>query len=419
MKQIFATAISLLSHRLLPPAVYALFLMLYVAVAFFIDDALIMLVQLVDHNPLALGLLVLVAINALIRLALDLRNWQLSRMDAADLSVGICGRYGGSIVVAGCLDADETARILTSEGYRVTVGEGFVSARRGVSLLIPRLLWRLTVFLLFVGVALSLSSRSSQRIPVIEGEPLQVPGAPPRTVERITLEETPGHWFLQRRLAITLLSPDGERDVCGIYPPGRLGASFLYPRYLALAPLLSVSVPVSGVTEGYQLIMLYPPGREDEVVLAGDYRLKLVIPPREGGGDPFVSGRFDLHVRLLKGGQLLSEGDIPFGGRFEANGYSVALLGARRYVVTDFVRDYGVFCIWTAFAALFASMILYLPLRWIWPRRLMLFAADGEGGVRAWSRSEGRTRRHEALYHDLLDRICRDSIPSARSRLDT
>lgn len=419
MKQMVAPVLSLLSHRLLPPAVCALFLMLYVVVAFFTDDALIMLVQLVGHNPLALGLLALVAINALIRLALDIRNWQLSKKwDVEPPAADSGGRGHDTVTVTGWLDVGETARILAAEGYRVTVREGFVSARRGVSLLIPRLLWRLTVFLLFIGVAVSLSSRSSQRIPVIEGEPLQAPGAPPRTVERITLEETPGHWFLQRRLTITLLSPDGARDVCGIYPPGRLGTGFLYPRYLALAPLLRITEPGIGMSDGFRLIMLYPPGREDEVALAGDYRLKLVIPVRDAATDPFVSGRFDLHVKLLKGDQLLSEGDIPYGGRFEADGFSVALLDARRYVVTDFVNDYGVLCIWTACVMLCAAMILYLPLRWIWPLRQIQFAADGEGGVCARSRSEGRTRRHEGLFHDLLDRISRDSSPSVRCRLD-
>jgi hypothetical protein len=179
----------------------------------------------------------------------------------------------------------------------VTVREGFVNARRGPGLFIPRLLWRLTVVLLFAGVALSLSSRRSLRAPVIEGEALQIPGTPPRNVERITLEDVPGHWFLKRRLTISLLTPDGGRDIYGIYPPCISGNSFLYPRYLAVAPLLRIRVPESAESStDYRLIMIYPPGREDEIELAGDYRLKLVIRQRAGMADPFVSGRFDLHA---------------------------------------------------------------------------------------------------------------------------
>lgn len=402
MRSMRAAVLSLLSQRLLLPVVCALFLLFYIGIAFFTDEALITLVQLVRHNPLALGLLALVALNALFRMVAD-----------GLLPAGT--GHASSLAVIGRLDADETARILAAEGYRVTVRKGSVSARRGVSLFIPRLLWRLTIFLLFIGVALSLSSRRSLRVPVIEGEPLQIPGAAPRSVERITLEDASGQLFLHRRLKISLLAPDGQRDIFGIYPPGLLDTSFLYPRYLAMAPMLQITTPGSvGASEGYRLIMLYPPGREDEIKLADYYRLKLVIPQREGMDDPFVSGRFDLHVKLLKGDQLLSEGAIPFGGRFEANGFSVALLDARRYVVTDFVCDYGVFCIWMASVALLMAIILYLPLRWIWPYREMWLAVDGQDAVSAWCRSEGRTRRHEALFHDLLDRICRDSRPSGR-----
>lgn len=399
MKRILVKALVLVSHRLLPPVVCGLFLLLYIGTAFFTDDALVTLVQLTGYAPPALGLLVLVAVNALLRIGAD--------------------KYGqaSALAVAGKLDTVETARILGAEGYRVTVREGFVDARRGVSLFIPRLLWRLTVFLLFVGVALSLSSRRSLRLPVIEGEQLQIPDAAPRSVERITLETVPGHPFLQRRLTISLLTPDGGRDVYGIYPPRLLGSAYLYPRYLALAPLLQISLPDSVTSSAdYRMIKIYPPGREDEVVVSDEYRLKLVIPQRGDSADPFQTARFNLHVRLLKGDQLFAEGDLPFGGSFEANGFSVALLDARRYVVTDFVRDYGVPCIWSAFVLLLAAVTLYLPLRYIWPRREMLFSADGEGGVSATCYSEGRNRGHDELFHDLLDRISRDGSKPSSAR---
>lgn len=410
MKRVLATAVSIMSHRLLLPTVCVLFLFLYIAVAFFTDEALVTLIQLIGHNPLALVLLALVAMNALLGLIADIRSWRIAGKAAAGLhSAGTESNSYETLAVSGRLDTDETARILSAEGYQVTVREGFVAARRGWSLLLPRMLWRLTICLLFVGVALSLSLRQSQRVPLIEGEALQIPGIPTRTVERITLEDVPGHWFLQRRLAITLAGADGQRDNYGIYPPGLLGPGFLYPRYLAVAPLLRITEPGIGVSEGYQLIMLYPPGREDVVALSGDYRLKLVILTREGMADPFASGRFDLHVRLLKGDQLLFEGDVPFGGRFESSGFAVELLDASRYVVTDFVNDYGVLCIWMACVAALLAVTLYLPLRFLWPHRFMFFSIDSEKmQIVSGCSSEGKSRQNKALYYDLLDKICRE-----------
>lgn len=424
MKLIFARIVTTMSHRLLLPVVCALFLTLYIAIAFFTDEALVTLVQLVGHNPLALGLLALVVINASFRMAGDLRSYLTSRQAVAGAApAAVEGVFAQSLAVSGQLDTDEVGRILGGEGYRVTVRDGSIAAVRGVSLICPRLLWRLALLLLFAGVALSLSTRTSLRMPVIEGEPLQVGGVAQFTVARIALEDTPGHWFLQRRLTVGLADGEGRQSAFGIYPPGMVGDSFLYPRYLGVAPLLRLNAP--GVTEpfeGYQLIMLYPPGREDKVELINGYHAQFVILQRDGMPDPFVSGRYDLHVKLLKGDQLIAEGDIPFGGRFEADGFSVELLGSTRFVVTDLVRDYGVLFIWLASAVALLAFMLYLPLRCLCPRRVMLFFAYSEGRIVACCSSEGKRHRHEALFHDMLDRLCRNGYPvgdvsvSARDR---
>lgn len=412
MKLILRALISLLSHRLLLPVVCGLFLLLYIGIAFFTDEALVTLVQLIGHNPLALGLLALVATNQGVLMVIDIRNSRSAgKFASGQLSSGVDGICQVSITVTGRLDASEATRILRAEGYRVTMGEGFVAARRGLSLLCPRLLWRFSVCLLFAGVGLSLSLRQSERLPVIEGELLELPGTAPRSVERIELEDAPKHWFLQRKLAITMAAPGGGRDNYGIYPPGLFGSRFLYPRYLAVAPELRIAEPGIGVSEGFQLIMLYPPGREDTVTLSGDYRLKLAIPPREGMTDPFVSGRFDLLVKVLKGDQLLFEGSVPFGGRFEAGGFAVELLDSRRYVVTDFVRDYGVPFIWMACLAALLAVTIYLPIRLFGPYRFMVFAVAADSAqVVAGCNSEGGRRKNEALFYDLLDNICRNRL---------
>lgn len=409
MKRTLTAIVALLSHRLVLPAVCVLFLLCYIGVTFFTDEALVTLLRLIGQNPLALGLLALVAVNALLGMVTDIRVWIAARKlsdGRSHVDIGVMGHE--TIMVAGRLDTEETARILRIGGYRVTIREGFVSASRGISLLAPRLLWRLTVCLLFAGMALSLLSRQSQRIPVIEGEVLDLAGMPERTVERITLEDVPGHWFLQRKLAIALIDPSGRRDTYGVYPPRILGSGFLYPRYLSLAPLLRIDGPGFGLSEGYRLVMLYPPGREDVIPLSGDYQLKLVIPDLEGMTDPFVSGRFDIHFTLLKGDQLVSEGDVPFGGRFESVDLTVELRDARRYVVTDFVRDYGLFCIWIALVTALVAFILYLPLRFLWPQRFMIFSVDTEKmQIVAGCSSEGKSRQNETLFYDLLDKICR------------
>ncbi|MGB9081284.1 MAG: hypothetical protein WCD00_08290, partial [Desulfuromonadaceae bacterium] len=127
MKRVLIAFTSLLSHRLLSPAVCALFLLFYIGVAFVNDEALVTMVQLVGHNPLALGLLALVAMNALFSMIADIRDWRIAGKVAAGPFPAVSDSMRHeSITVVGRLDVDETARILSAEGYRVTVREGFV-----------------------------------------------------------------------------------------------------------------------------------------------------------------------------------------------------------------------------------------------------------------------------------------------------
>jgi hypothetical protein len=410
MRRFVAATGRIIAHRLLIPVVLALFLLVYIGIAFFTDEALAVMLPVVGRNPIALGLLALSALNALCLMVEELKHYCDVRRFAPGQPPAVDdSSCRESLAVSGRMDVVDTVRILTAEGYRVSVEEGTVVARCGMRLLVPRLLWRLALALLFSGVLLSLTTRRSLRLPVIEGEVLQAAGMAPRSVERINFEDAPGSWFLQHRLAIVVSGVDGQKKSYGIYPPGRIDGCFVYPRYLAIAPLLRISAPgPGGESEGYRLIMLYPPGREDEIALEGGYRLKLVILQREGMPDPVAAGRFDLHVKVFRGDLLLGEGELPFGSRIEAGGLSVALLGARRFVVTDLVRDNGVLCIWGACIAALLSVVIYLPVRVLWPRREMAFSNIGQGEMRAYCFAEGSRRRHESLFLDLMDKICRN-----------
>lgn len=407
MKRVYTAICSLVGHRLMLPAILAVFLCIYIGIAFFTDEALVTMVQLLGHTPATHLLFVLAVCNILCRMGSERGRYRAIRL----LSTGrIPERCDGvplqTLSVNGNLDSTETARILADQGYRVSSGAGYVAARRGRSLLAPRLLRQSALLLMFSGIALSLATRQSLRVPAIEGETLQVRGMTPRTIERINLQETPGQRILQRRLTVVASDIEGSRRQYGIYPPGTMEGRFFYPRFLSVAPLLKVATPEGELSEGYRLIMLYPPGREDEVVLGNGYRLTLAILQKDGAPDPFMAGRFDLHLKAFKGNQLLGEGELPFGGRLDAGGMSVSLLDARRFVVTDFVRDKGVFCIWLACAAAAVSLALYLPIKVLWPRREMFFADDGHGVVTACSYAEGGRQRHESLFLDLLDRAC-------------
>ena len=117
-----------------------------------------------------------------------------------------------------------------------------------------------------------------------------------------------------------------------------------------------------------------------------------------------MTGNFALRFKLLKGKEVLFSGNTPAGGEFVRDGYRLALPDIRRLVVTDYIRDYGVLFIWWSGLFFAAALTLWLPIRAFFPRREMLFRFDPDV-TRAYSRTEGGTRKHAGIFHEALDLI--------------
>jgi hypothetical protein len=247
---------------------------------------------------------------------------------------------------------------------------------------------------------------------VVEGEPLPTPGGTGGIVERITLANSNGS-ILARTLTMEVApsSSGYGRGTFGIYPPSLYGGAFVYPRYLGLALHLFFSAP--DMPTGYEThcsLNAYPPGKEDNVIIPGSpYRIVFNIPEPEAGSERYISymtGDVTLRFKLLKGKEVLFSGSAPAGGEFVRDGYRLTLLGIRRLVVTDFIRDYGVLLIWSSSLSFAVACGLWLPIWVFFPRREMLFRFDPDL-TRAYSRTEGGARKHAGIFHETLDLIAK------------
>lgn len=405
MRPLLQTLYRLLSCRALAPLVLALFLLIYIAMAFVSDEALTMLMEMTRKNPPLLALLALLPLNGLLRLIGETSSFIRHRRLLA---------AGGSVDPLGAMFDEEVAMVstvptgllherLAVAGYTVRSANGCLAAWRGTSLVPLRLLCLAAMTLLFGGIVLSFVSRSSVRVPVIEGEQLEWPPGRGDLVERVTLREQSGA-LLERRLDIELTSLGGGRKTMGLYPPALYHGAYLYPRYLGIAPLIKFyadDLP-EGV-ESHFLLGIYPPGKEDRAEIpATPYRLAVTLLPDPSGGDPFISGRMGFGVKILKGDVQLHSATVPLGGEVRGGGCRVVFAGFRRYVATDVVRDFGFVPIWISLLCYSLAAVCWLPLRLLSPRGEMVFLVDGEV-TRAGSYAEGGKIRHGAVFHDALD----------------
>lgn len=411
MKRLLSAILSAGSSRALAPLVIGFFFLFYIGIAFFTDETLITLMALTGRSFILAGILALIPLNCALRMLMATgRYLQLRRALAGKSADFIPDIFDETVEVPDRAPAQELEARLHSEGYTTLRTDNALAAWRGIDASPIRILFLAGFFCLFAGILISTTTRTARRQMVIEGETLTTPTGVGARVERITLARSSGP-VLIRTLDIEV-APAGNgsgKKVFGLYPPSLFEGSFVYPRYLGLGLMLRFSAP--DLPQGYEthsFLNCYPPGKEDSVAIPDSpYRLVLSIPEPEAGSDRYTSymtGNVTLRFKLLKGNDSIFTGSIPAGGEFIRDGYRIVFPDIRRLVVTDFIGDYGVFFIWLAALLFGIAGCAWLPIRLFFPRREMLFRYE-HVVTRAFSRAEGRARRHAGVFSEALDLI--------------
>lgn len=406
MNRLLRAIRDVLSSRFLPPLVIGFFFLLYVGIAFVTEETLTALMEFTRTSFFLSLLLALLPVNCAIRLVKETDDYLKRRRAMTEYGAHVPPElFDETVEISAPSSMVEQQERLETEGYKTRRRDNALLAWRGINIFPARVFFLAGTFCLFAGILISLTSRISHRGAVVEGEPLPSSAGGGGKVERIILAKSPG-LFLDRTLTMEVApSITGEgRRTFGLYPPSFYGGAFVYPRYLGVALLIRLSAP--GVPSGYELHAIpniYPPGKEDSVEIPDSpYRIVVSMAEPESGQDPFVSGHITLLFKLLKGKEALFSGSAPVGGEFARDGYRLAFPDCRRMAVTDFIRDYGVLLVWTAAIFFIVSALIWLPIRFFFPRREMFFVI-GEDMIRASSRAEGRERRHAGIFHELLD----------------
>jgi len=396
----------ILASRALTPIVIGIFLLLYIGIAFFTEEALIILIGIAKTSVILIVLFSLIPLNRLLRLFVEVKGYLDGRRALQGRSdAARSGLFDETVEVGTLSSFSGVERRLVASGYTTHGREDSLSAWRGVTTFPARLIFLAATVCLFSGILLSLGGRVSFRDAVVEGEPFPTPTGTGGMVERIALDKSTKP-FLGKTLAIEVApaNSDEQRAVFGLYPPLRYDGAFVYPRYLGLKLLYRFSAPdLPTAYEASNILKLYPPGKEDRKEIPGSpYRLVFSLVRPEDGTDPYMTGRMTIFFKLLKGDDVVASGSAPRGGEFVGNGYRLGFPDIRRVVITDFIRDRGVFLIWTAGMMFVLAVCVWLPIRSLFPRREMVFVTEG-GRVRAYSRAEGRRRRHAGVFHEALD----------------
>ncbi|GAM08031.1 hypothetical protein OR1_00301 [Geobacter sp. OR-1] len=411
MKRLLQTILTAASSRALPPLVVGFFFLVYIGIAFFTNETLITLMAFTRNSLILDGILALIPLNSALRI-LQETCWHLKKRrvlngKTSDVKPAL---FDESVELTAAPSFSDLQSRLGAVGYKTRRSENAVTAWRGASIFPARILFLAGTFCLFTGILISITTRTSHRQMVVEGEPLPVPEGIGGRVERITLANSSGP-ILRKTLTMEVApssSGYGKR-VFGIYPPSMYGGSFVYPRYLGLALLLRFSAPdLPAGIEKHSILNCYPPGKEaSEEIPGSPYRIVFSIPEPVAGSDRYISymtGNVTLKFKLLKGKEVLFSGSAPGGGEFVRDGYRLAFPDIRRLVVTDYIGDYGVFFIWVAALLFIGAGCIWLPVRLFFPRREMLFRYD-QGVATACSLAEGGARTHAGVFHEMLDMI--------------
>lgn len=410
MNRLLRAILAAASSRALAPLVIGFFFLLYIGIAFFTDETLITLMAFTRKNLVLAGILALIPLNRALRVLHESgRHLEMRRVMAGKTTEVRRDLFDEAVELPVSPSFPELQNRLGAVGYTTRHSENVLTAWRGVSVFPARILFLAGTFFLFAGILISITSRTSHRQMVIEGEPLPMPGGTGGRVERIILANSSGP-ILGKTLTMEIApssSGEGKRTF-GIYPPALYGGYFVYPRYLGLALLLRFSAP--DLPAGYEkpcILNCYPPGREaSEDIPGSPYRIVFSIPEPEAGSGyiSYMTGDVTLQFKLLKGKDVLFTGSAPGGGEFVRDGYRLAFPDIRRLVVTDYIGDYGVLFIWGASLLFLAAGCIWLPIRAFFPRREMLFRFD-QGVTTACSFAEGGGRKHVGVFHEMLDLI--------------
>lgn len=407
MKRLLRSVGTLLSSRFTSPVVIGIFLLVYIGIAFFTEDALIAQMELTRRSVVLVALLALLPLNIAGRIVAEISGFiKRRRLISGNANESKSELFDETIDLAVSPPIPELLGRLDVLGYRARRTEHSLYAWRGVSILPARLLLLSGVLCLFVGIFISLVTRTSYRAPVVEGVALPAPSGDGGIVERIRLEKPTGSILSKELIMEVAPSLGGDaRTSFGIYPPARYQGSFVYPRYLGVALAVRFSAPdLQSVYEKPAVLNLYPAGKEASLEIPDTpYRLMLTMEDPGDGSDPFVTGRMVFTFKLLKDKELLFAGKVPGGGTFARDGYRIEFPDFRRMVITDFIQDYGVIFIWSSAILLGISLLFWLPVRLFFPLGEILFIRRGEGVIRACSRTEGRERAHGGVFNEMLD----------------
>ena len=410
MSRLLNVILTAVSSRAIPPLVIGFFFLLYIGVAFFTDETLIALMALTHDSVILAAILFLIPLNYTLRMVRETMKYRKMRtIMTGKTADGRAELFEEQVEIprSPMAPADLESR-LADVGYKTGRSENSLSAWRGVSLFPARLLFLAGTFCLFTGILVSITTRTSNRRMVIEGEPLPTPGGTGGTVERISLAQSSGPILIRDLTMEVAPSNSGYgKKTFGIYPPSLYGGAFIYPRFLGLELLLRFSAP--GIPSGYEkkcILNCYPPGKEhSEVIPNSPYRIVFSVQEPAAGSErysSYITGNVPLQFKLLKGSEVLFTGGAPIGGEVVRDGYRLGFPGIRRLVVTDFIGDYGVFFIWAAGLILAAAGCVWLPVRLLFPRREMFFRFEPDVTY-ACSRAEGGARKHAGVFHETLD----------------
>jgi hypothetical protein len=411
MKRLLNTLLTVGSSRAVPPLVVGFFFLLYIGIAFFTDETLITLMAFTRKSFILAAVLALIPLNRALRVCWEtFRHLKLRRALAGKTAEVMPELFDEAVQLSSSASFQGLESRLASDGYKTRRSGNSLAAWRGVSIFPARILFLVGTFCLFTGILVSITSRTSYRRMVVEGEPLHTPEGIGGQVERIKLAISSGS-VLSRILTMEVApssSGYGRRSF-GLYPPSLYGGAFVYPRYLGISLFLRFSAPdMPSGFETHCSLNTYPPGKEDSVVIPGSpYRIVFSIPEPDAGSDRYISymtGDITLQFKLLKGKEVLFTGSAPGGGGFSRDGYRLDFPDIRRLVVTDFIGDYGVIFIWVAGLLFVAAGSMWFPMRAFFPRREMLFRCTPDVTM-ACSRTEGRARRHAGVFHEALDLV--------------